>query len=476
MVAGPQRGWRLAAFNMGILIQREMKIRLKSAQLIPLSFFIAILLGTLVLMLPAAAQGSKGADPLTALFTATTSLCVTGLVVVDTYAYWSLFGKICILVMIQIGGLGIITVTSVLLSAFQKKISLSQSLMIHDMFNLDSMDGLRRFLLRVVRGTLVVEGAGALFYLPVFIPGYGVLKGIWYSVFTAISAFCNAGIDILGPDSLIPYQSQPLMLVNTMGLIVMGGLGYVVWFDLVYGVKRGIKKHYSPLLILRRLGEHTKLVLALTGSLIIFGAGIILVLEYTNGATIGNLPLGQKLLHALFQSVTFRTAGFAAIPQQALRESTCAFGTLLMFIGGSPVGTAGGVKTVTFFLAMINMASFIRQRKENVVFGRKISSDLIHKSAAILTVSFFVTFVLLLALMGTNPVTLTDGMFETFSATATVGLSRGLTGSLNTAGRAIIILAMYLGRIGPISMALFFQYSDQDKNSISFARGRFYVG
>ena len=249
-----------------------MKKFLDSARIIPLSFLAAILVGTAILMLPISTADGNGAGIITALFTSTTSICVTGLVVVDTYAYWSLFGKIVILILIQLGGLGIITVTSVIMLILKRKFSLSQTVLIHDAFNLDSTKGLTKFLLGVLKGTLLVEMLGALVYMIDFIPKYGVLRGIWYSVFTAISAFCNAGIDILGPDSLVGFQKNPLVLINTITLIVLGGLGYVVWFDVLNGIKNGIKKRYDIFTIYERLSEHSKLVIAFTMFLILSGA------------------------------------------------------------------------------------------------------------------------------------------------------------------------------------------------------------
>ena len=452
------------------------KRKLTSAQWIPISFLGAIIIGTLLLMLPAAKVGEGGADITTAFFTSTTSICVTGLVVVDTFAYWTLFGKIVILILIQLGGLGIITVTSVVMVALHRRFSLSQSLLVHDAFNLDTMNGVIRFLIAVFKGTLVVEGLGALVYMITFVPKFGFLRGVWYSVFTSISAFCNAGIDILGPDSLISYQDNPLVLCNTMMLIIMGGLGYVVWIDVFRNLRTGIRRKYSLITIIKHFNEHTKLVLALTLGLILTGAVLVFALEYNNPDTIGEMGIGGKTINSVFQSVTFRTAGFASVPQDALRESTGVLGCFFMFIGGSPVGTAGGVKTVTMFVVFLNVISFIRNRKENVAFGRKVTSGMIHKASAIVMVSFSVTIVFMITLMITDNLPLIDSMYETFSATATVGLSRAVTPTLSIIGRWVIILAMYLGRIGPISMALFFRYDTKDRNQISYAEGRFFIG
>lgn len=456
--------------------EQRKRNRLKSAQLIPISFLMAIAVGTLLLLLPFSTASGESTDLLTAFFTATTSVCVTGLVVVDTFSYWSLFGKIVILLLIQLGGLGIIAVTSIIMLFMHKKFSLSYSVIIHDSFNLNSMSGLMKFLVKVFKGTFIVEGIGALLYMTALIPQFGAARGIWYSVFNSISAFCNAGIDIIGPDSLISYNSNPIVMITSMLLIIAGGLGYVVWFDVLNGIRSGIKHKFTPVQVYKRLGEHTKLVLSLTLALIAAGAAGVFVLEYSNPLTIGNMSAGDKMLNSIFQSVTFRTAGFASVPQQGLRESTCVLGALWMFIGGSPVGTAGGIKTVTIFVTLLNAISFIRARKEAVIFGRSVSEQLIQKAAAIIMVSFSVTIVLLIMLLATNEVGLADGMFEVVSATATVGLSRALTPALNAAGKLIIIVSMYLGRIGPISMALFFSSEMSEKNNVSYAKGEYFVG
>ena len=264
-----------------------------------------------------------------------------------------------------------------------------------------------------------------------------------------------------------------------MVLIILGGLGYVVWFDINNAVRDMLVNRHSGKSLsfrIRKLSEHTKLVLTLTFFLIVIGAVCVFIMEYDNPDTIGNMSMGDKILNSIFQSVTFRTAGFATVPQQNLTEPTCIIGSIMMFIGGSPVGTAGGVKTVTFFAIIANAVAFIRNRNETVLFGRKISRDLIQKSTAIVTVSFFITIISMILIMMTNQVGITDAMYETFSATATVGLSRALTPQLNVAGRLIIIVAMYLGRIGPISMALFFNYSGIERNNIKYIKGNFFVG
>ncbi len=460
-----------------VLDNKTKKFKLQSAQIIPLGFLSAIIVGTLLLLIPAATAEGETTGVLTALFTSTTSICVTGLVVVDTFSHWSLFGKIIILLLIQLGGFGIITVAASALMLLKKKLGLYERILIQDAYNLDSIQGMVAFLLKVVKGTLYVEFIGACFYTIRFIPEFGIVKGIWISLFTSVSAFCNAGIDIIGDNSLINYNGSIFVNLVTMSLIILGGLGFVVWFDLYNMAKTSSKKHYSIKVFFERLSPHSKLVVVTTLILILSGMAFVLLFEYNNPETIGNMPLLKKLLCSLFQSVTFRTAGFASIPQEGLTPETCVLGYLLMFIGGSPVGTAGGVKTVTFAVIILNVSSFIRSRDSDVIFNRRISVRFINKATAIITVSLFITIALAVLLMYTNNVNMVDAFYEMFSATATVGLSRGLTPNLNSVGKVIVIIGMYLGRIGPITMTLFFNnLGYKEKNNIKYPEGRFIVG
>ena len=458
-------------------METQSRMKITSAQLIPAGFLCMILVGAFLLMLPVSTVAGETTTFLTALFTSTTSVCVTGLVVVDTFSHWTLMGKVVILILIQLGGLGIIAVSSSVLLMLHKKFSLKDRLLIHDAFNLNSMQGLVRFLSKVFKGTFMVEGLGALLYMFAFIPQFGVKQGLWISVFNSISAFCNAGIDIIGPSSLMSYSQNVLVMVTTMFLIVFGGLGYVVWFDLYTTFNMAIIHGDGLKSTIKRLNAHTKLVINVTITLILVGGLLTFLFERKNPATIGNMSFGYKILNSIFQSITYRTAGFASIPQDQLTGASCLMGCVWMFIGGSPVGTAGGVKTVTVFVILLNAVSVIRNRDEAVVFGRRVSGDMIQKASAIVTVSFLVTIVMTLALMlttGANPI---DSMYEIFSATATVGLSRGLTPELNSIGRIIVIVSMYLGRIGPISMALFFHTgAGNRKNKVSYAEGKFIIG
>lgn len=461
---------------MGTERKERKPFRASPVQLIPLSFLLAIAIGTLLLLLPFATVRGETTDYLTALFTATTSTCVTGLVVENTFSHWTTFGQAVILTLVQIGGLGIVAVGSMIMILGKKKFSFGERKLLGDSLNVEKNKGLLVFLRRIFRGTFLVEGIGAALYACAFVPEYGVVRGIWYSVFQSISAFCNAGMDIIGPNSMIDFNGDAYLMGITMALIILGGMGFVVWFDLVDGIREGIKNRLNPYAVMSHLSEHSKLVLTMTVVLLLAGMAGVFVAEYQNPATIGEMSLPKKLLNSLFQSVTFRTAGFASVPQEALTEVTCVLGSVLMFIGGSPVGTAGGVKTVTAFLVFTNAIHYVRGDKEAVVFKRKVSREMMRKAAAVVFVSFGAIFVMLLLLMGTGDIPLTDAMYEVVSAIGTVGLSRGLTPNLNTAGRIIIILSMYLGRIGPISLACFFTRDTDSKNRIKHAEGTFYVG
>ena len=449
---------------------------LSSAQIIPLGFLLVILIGTVLLLLPISTASGERAPLLTALFTATTSVCVTGLVVVDTFSYWSLFGKAVILVLIQIGGLGIVAVSASLLLLFRKSFSMRDRALLRDSFDLESIRGVRHFLRQVVAGVFAIEGAGALLYAAAFIPRYGFAQGVWFSVFHSVSAFCNAGLDLIGPDSLIPYQNDPYVLTVTMLLIVLGGLGYVVWFDIVSSAKTSCKNRFGVRGFFRGLSEHTRLVLMISSALILLGAGFTLLFEFSNPETLGGMPVGTRILNAFFQSVTYRTAGFASVPQAGLSDGSVLLGCVWMFIGGSPMGTAGGVKTSTVAVLILCAFAYIGRLKDAVAFRRRISSDLIRKAVAIVTASLLISLAATLALTYAEGLKLTDAMFEVFSATGTVGLSRGITPTLHTFGRIVILFCMYLGRISPVSLALFFYQQSSGKSETHFIRGRFFVG
>ena len=449
---------------------------LSSAQIIPIGFLLVIAVGTCLLLLPFATANGVSAPFLTALFTSTTSVCVTGLVVVDTFSYWSLFGKIVILLLIQIGGLGIVAVSSSLFLLLRKSMTIRNRAVLRDAFDLDSLHGVLWFLKKVILGVLLIEGIGAVLYAFAFVPRYGFFRGVWYAIFHSISAFCNAGLDLIGPDSLLPFQSDAYVLTVTMLLIILGGLGYIVWFDSFTTARTAMKRRFGVRWFFRHLSEHTKLVLWATVILIAVGAGATLALETNNRATLGAMPWGDRILNALFQSVTYRTAGFSAIPQSAMTDGSVLFGCVWMFIGGSPMGTAGGVKTVTLAVLLLSALSYVRGKADTVVFRRTIAYELVKKAAAILFFSLLLSLLSTVLLVAADGIPLPDAIFEVFSATGTVGLSRGLTPHLSVFGQILIILCMYLGRIGPISLALFFHTDLSGGRNIHYAQGRYYVG
>ena len=441
--------------------------RAKPRVVIPLSFLAAIAAGTLLLLLPASTAEGAHTDFVTALFTATTSVCVTGLTVVPTAAHWSRFGKAVILLLIQLGGLGVVAVVSLLMVVARRRFTLSGRTLLQDAFGLESGQGAIRFLRRVVRGTLIAEGIGALLYMPFFVPAYGAARGAAVSVFTAVSAFCNAGIDLFGADSIAPWRGHaPVMLITSL-LIVLGGLGFVVWFDVL-----DCLRDRRP----SRLSAHTRIVLLSTAFLLLSGTGLFLFSEWGNPDTLGALPAPGRLLNAFFEAVTLRTAGFSAFPQEKMTGLSTLAACAQMFVGGSPIGTAGGIKTATMYLFLLNAYAFVRGRNGTAVFRRRVPEDALRRAGAVVTIGASAVFLLTALLLAAEPVGLGDALFEILSACATVGLSRSLTPSLHTAGRLIVVLSMYLGRIGPLAMAVFFLRPEREAGPLRYARGRFFVG
>ncbi len=443
-------------------MRAKLKLKISTTHIILLSFLTAIFLGAILLSLPVSSADGRALPFIDALFTATTATCVTGLVVVPTATAWSVFGQAVILVLIQIGGLGIITVMAGLTVFINKKMGLSDRLLLQDAFNLNSLDGLSSFVRKVIIGTLAVEGVGALFYMTVFIPRFGV-RGIWISIFNSISAFCNAGMDIIGENSLYDYVADPMINLVTCSLIILGGLGYIVWWDIARVFKRARTRRGG---ILKGLTLHSKIVLITTAVLLIVGGACFFAFEYDNPNTIGELSLFGKLQASLFQSVTTRTAGFATVPQEELTNPSAILSLLLMFIGGSPVGTAGGIKTVTFVVLIGAAVSAIKNKNEVSMLQRTLPKAAVSKAIGVCSMSFSIMFISTVALSLVANAPALDILYETVSATATVGLSRALTASLDTVGKLIVIVTMYLGRVGPISLAIAFNFKNQSRNII----------
>ena len=431
-----------------------------SIQIVLFCFMFVIIIGSILLSLPVSSANGKAVSYIDALFTATTSTCVTGLVTVPTATTWSIFGQVVILIMIQIGGLGVITVVSGIMIALRRKVSLEDRMLIGDSLNLKSLEGMVRFVKKIISITFAIEGAGALLYMTVFIPEFGI-KGVWISVFNSVSAFCNAGMDIIGENSLCDYAFNPLVNITTMLLIIYGGIGFVVFWDFEKLIKSRKRKK------LCFLSLHTKIVLSVTLFFIISGAVLFFIFEYNNPNTIKNCSLSEKIMLSLFQSVTTRTAGFQTFPQESFTNASSFVSMLLMFVGGSPIGTAGGIKTVTVFVLFACATSVIRNKRTVDVFGRQISADVIKKSVAVFATSFFIVIVSTVTLAAVSGGGVLDIMYETVSATATVGLSRSFTPALNLAGKICVIVTMYLGRVGPISLAFAFSTNKSKENIIT---------
>ena len=443
-------------------MKQRMSVKLSTTQMIMLSFLLVILAGSVLLVLPISSASGESVSYIDAFFTATTATCVTGLVTLPTVSAWSPFGQVIILLLIQIGGLGTITIMSGLMLSLHHKMGLGDRLLIQDALNLNTLSGLGEFVKKIILGTFVVEGIGALLYMTVFIPEFGI-KGIWISIFNSISAFCNAGMDILSESSLCDYVQNPIINVVTGTLIVLGGIGYIVWWDVLRVLK---KAKQQKLKCFKNLMLHSKIALSMTAILLIAGALAFFVFEYHNPLTMKDYTVLEKVQASLFQSVTTRTAGFATIPQENLTNASSMVSLLLMFIGGSPVGTAGGIKTVTIAVLMISAFSTINNRTDAAIFQRNISKQAVSKAVAVVSMSFIIMFVSTVLLSAVTKASALDIMYETVSATATVGLSRNLTPFLNIWGKIIIIGTMYLGRVGPISLAIAFHVRKETKNII----------
>ena len=442
---------------------KKRKISLSTTQIILLSFFVTVLLGSILLSLPISSATGESVSYIDALFTATTSTCVTGLVTLPTATTWSLFGQVVILLLIQIGGLGVVTIMSGFMLMLHKKMGIGDRLLIQDAFNLNTMSGLAKFIKSVLLGTLIVEGIGAILYMFVFIPEFGG-RGIWISVFNSVSAFCNAGIDIIGESSLCDYATNPLVNITTSLLIILGGIGYIVWWDVIRVVKSRTSRNRR---VFKHLTLHSKIAIVASVIFILGGAALIFACEYNNPKTIADMSLFDKIQVSLFQSVTTRTAGFATIPQENLTGAASVVSLILMFIGGSPVGTAGGIKTVTIVVLFCSAFATIRNKKQVTIFHRAISDESIRKAVAVVMMFLFVMFSSIILLSMSTDAAIMDVIYESASATATVGLSKNLTASLNVMGKIVIIATMYFGRVGPISLAVAFGSKRENQNVIS---------
>lgn len=448
-----------------------------TTQLIAMSFLLTIFIGALLLMLPVSSADGSVTAPIDALFTATTSVCVTGLVTVSTMSHWSAFGQIIIAILIQLGGLGIMTVSMAVLIFMKKQFHLREQVMIQETYSLDSLAGIRQVVVKIVAGTFAVEAVGALCYALVYVPQFGFWDGLGCAVFNAISTFCNAGMDIVSEDSLAPYVANPVINLTTILLIIVSGIGFLVWWDVirVFREKKtsGIRNYRR----FARLRLHSKLAIVTTAILVFGGAVLYLLFEWNNPETLGSLDTGTRLWAALFQSVTTRTAGFYTIHQGALRSSSVLVTLILMFIGGSPMGTAGGVKTTTVAMLVLTVAAVMRGRKCTEMFGRRIASESLRTALCVVMVALGVALTASILLFVTDGFAFEDTLYETVSAVATVGLTRGITPDLSVLGKLIIIVTMYIGRTGPITVAfLFFTGKNGRMDGIDLPESKIMIG
>ena len=431
---------------------KRPKWHVSQTQFIAYGFFCLIMTGALLLMLPVSSRDGQSEDFLSCLFTATSASCVTGLIVRDTWTQWSLFGQMVILTMIQIGGLGFVTVGVFISIVLRRKIGLKERGLLQESVNTLQIGGVVRLAKGIIKGTCLFEGAGAILLAIRFIPKYGFWRGTFYGIFHSISAFCNAGFDLMGNQtpysSFVSYYDDWLVNLVIMSLIIIGGIGFIVWEDL-YRHKLRFKKYML----------HTKMVLVST-AVLVFGGGFLFYLLERNNLLVGMNASGQ-ILTSLFSSVTARTAGFNTTDTAALTDGSKLLTIILMFIGGSPGSTAGGIKTTTIFVLLMCVHSNIKQSYGVNIFGRRLEDAAIKRAGAILTINLFLALSASLAIMAIQPLGFSDILFETASAIGTVGMTTGITRDLYSVSRVIIIILMYSGRIGSLSFALAFAQSQR---------------
>lgn len=441
---------------------------LSATKIIAIAFAAIIFLGACLLNLPVASRSGESSGFLTALFTATSATCVTGLVVQDTWLQWSGFGQCVILLLIQVGGLGFMSAATLLVFLLRKRIGLKQRLVMAQALSISDMDGIVRLQKTVLVGSFLIEGIGALILFARFLPEYGLGNALRWSVFHSVSAFCNAGFDIFGvlqPDAgLILFQSDPVVLLTLCCLIVIGGLGFLVWQEVQQ--KRSF----------RRLSVYARLVLLATFALIVVGWIILCLLEWDNPRTLGPMSVGDKLLNGLFQSVTLRTAGFASIDQAGLTEGGKAVSIVWMLIGGSSGSTAGGLKTVSFVVLILFMAARARGRESVCVFRRTIPQGQVLDAMTIGIILIFLAIFGGIFISSTSDVSVTDGVFEAVSALATVGLTAGATRVMSVPAKLLIILYMYFGRVGVLTISLGFLAGNRAEERYRYAETKLLIG
>lgn len=445
--------------------------KMEPTQIMVMGFALVIFIGAILLNMPIATKTGESIGFLDALFTSTSAVCVTGLVAVDTSMYWSFFGQLIIITLIQIGGLGFMTVTTLFALIIKKRINLRERLLIQESLNQIDLSGLVKLTRYILLTTFLIEGIGALILSTVFIPQFGLYKGIWYSIFHAISAFCNAGFDLMGVvsgpfSSLTSYVNNFTVTITISLLIILGGIGYPVILDVIKNKK------------LSKLNLHSKIVIFSTITLILFGMIFIFVLEFNNPKTLGNLSFGGKILASFFQSVTLRTAGFNTIDLAVMRECSIFLMIILMFIGASPASTGGGIKTTTVATLVLTVKSFIFQKQDIEICERRISELTVKKSLGVFLIGLVVVVTGTLIISITDPdFSILEVGFEVVSAVATVGLSIGGSPNLSVLGKVFIIMFMFIGRVGSLTIFMALTSRGVKKNApIRYPEGKIIVG
>lgn len=440
--------------------------RMSAVRILALGFAVIILLGGVILSLPICSREGRYTNLLDSIFTATSAVCVTGLVTIDTGTYWNTFGQIIILLLIEIGGLGFMSITTFIALILGKKITLRDRLIMQEAMNTFKIQGLVNMLKYVLGLTFLIQITGAVLLSFVFVPQYGMAKGAFYSLFHSISAFCNAGFDLIGNySSLTSYNQNYWLIIVISLLIIIGGIGFTVLIELI-----GYKKN-------KKLSVNSKIVLTVTGGLIFGGALVMFFAEYNNPSTLGEMSLGHKILNAFFASVTPRTAGFNSISTGDMSMAGKFATIILMFIGGSPGSTAGGFKTATFGVLILTVISVLRGRDETEAFGRSFSKETVYKAFTLLSIGMFIVITVTMILTVTEPSQqFVDLLYEASSAFGTAGLTTGVTQQLTSSvSKFVLIFSMYCGRVGPLTVIMAVMQKKK-KTGIKYPEGKILIG
>lgn len=427
----------------------KWKLRYASSlRIIPAVFLIIIFVGTILLMQPIASRDGQSTGFTDALFTATSATCVTGLIRFDTFTHWTLFGQIVILCLIQIGGIGFMSIAVWIMSLTRHKIGLNSRVLMQNSISAPQVGGMVHITRFLLLGTFLVEGIGALLLCAVFVPKYGIGKGIYFSVFHAVSAFCNAGFDLMGGEeafsSLVTMGGNWYLNLVIMLLIMIGGLGFFVWQDLL-----------AAKFQFRKMRLHTKLVITMSGILILTGFAVIFLMELGESGTAGK-SIPEQMLNALFQSVSTRTAGFNTVDLTQMTEGSIFLMIMLMLIGGSPGSTAGGMKTTTFAVLSISIVSIFRRKKSEEAFGRRMEEETLRSAACVFMIYLFLTCASAMIIGKLEEVPILTALFETASAVGTVGLTLGITPRVGMISKLLLTLLMFVGRVGSLTILMSF--------------------